>query len=95
MDTEGTITFRALTSADYRKLRTELRKQYEQDGRKWLAARKQAASAGEEFTDRKPVQPRYRTLDRVTDKSRAQRLAAAYQKKYDALKKAKQQANAT
>jgi len=94
MDTEGTITFRALTAAEYKKLKSGLQEGYVTKGKAWLAARKKAQEAGEEFAEPKPVKPRYKALDKMGTKTNAVKLAQKYQKKYDAAKRERDQAKA-
>ncbi|MFW6162439.1 MAG: hypothetical protein ACODAJ_06690 [Planctomycetota bacterium] len=89
MDTEGAITFRALTAKGYKELKAQLRKEYVTQGKAWLAARNKAQEAGEEFTEPKPVKPRYKALERISTKAVAEKLAAKYQRKYEELKRQK------
>ena len=42
----------------------------------------------------KPVKPRYKALDKMGSRANAQKLAAKYQKRYEAQKRAKEQAAA-
>ena len=95
MDTEGEITFQALTAAEYKKLKSSLQEGYVTKGKAWLAAKKKAEEAGEEFAEPRPVKPRYKALDKLSTKTNAVRLAQKYQKKYDAQKREKDQAKAT
>ena len=94
MDTEGKVTFQALTSDEYKKLKDELKKAYLEKGKKWLAAKKEAESSGAECTEPKPVKPRYRALDKMSSKANALKLAKKYQAKYEAQQKAKQKEGA-
>jgi len=89
MDTEGTITFHALTAIEYRKLKSSLQEGYVTKGKAWLAARKKAKEAGEEFAEPKPVKPRYKAIEKMSTKTNAIKLAQKYQKKYDAAKREK------
>lgn len=91
LDTEGKIGFRAMTASEYSKLKIELKKQYMEQGRKWVAASKKAESEGAECTVDKPVKPRYKSLDKLSSRANAQKLAAKYKQRYEAEKRAKEQ----
>jgi len=95
MDTTGEITFRALTAAEYKKLKSSLQERYVTKGRAWLAAKKKAEEAGEEFAEPKPVKPRYKALGKMSTKTNAVKLAQKYQKRHDAAKREKDEAKAT
>ena len=90
MDTEGKISFKAVTSSQYKELKAELKKEYAEKGKTWLAAKKKAEGAGSEFTDPKPVTPRYKALDKLSSMKSAQQMAQKYQKKYQAQQRAKE-----
>lgn len=90
MDTAGKIDFRALTADEYKKVKATLKKDYLAKGKAWLAAKKKAESDGAEFTDAKPVQPKYRALDKLASRANAQKLAQKYQKKHEEEQKAKE-----
>ncbi len=95
MDTEGEIAFKAVTADEYRKLKDELKKEYMAKGKTWLAARKKAEEAGDEFTDPKPVKPRYKALDKLSTKANALKLARRYQEKYEAEQRKKEEQEKT
>ena len=90
MDTEGKISFKAVTSSQYKELKAELKKEYAEKGKTWLAAKKKAEAGGSEFTDPKPVKPKYKALDKLTSRNSAQQMAQKYQKKYEVQKREKE-----
>ena len=94
MDTEGAISFRALSPAEYKKLKSDLQKEYLAKGKKWVAARKKAEADGAEFADPRPVKPRSKALDKMSTRANAQKLAAKYRKKHEEEQKAKKKAEA-
>jgi len=90
MDTEGTISFTAVTADEYKKLKEDLQADYVAKGKTWLAAKKKAEAAGEEFKEPQPVKPRYKALDKMSTQTNAARLAKKYQEKHEADQKAKE-----
>jgi len=89
-DTEGKIAFKALTSGQYKALKAELKKEYSEKGKTWLAAKKKAEADGSEFTDSRPVKPRYKALDKLSSRTSALKMAQKYQRKYEAQKREKE-----
>ncbi len=92
LDAEGKITFRAMTAKEYTKLKVDLKKAYTEKGKAWLAARKRAEADDAEFTEARPVKPRYKALDKVGSRASALKLAGKYQKQYEAKRRAKKEA---
>lgn len=90
MDVAGKVDFRALTADEYKKLKHEMTKDYVAKGKAWLEAQKKAEADGVAFAEPKPVQPKYRALDKMTSKANAVKLAEQYQKKHDEEQKAKE-----
>ena len=92
LDNDGKISHRALTAAQYKKLKGELQKKHTALGKKWLAAKKEAEADGVEFVDPKPIRPRYKALGKMSSRANALKLAAKYQRQYEARKRAKEKA---
>ncbi len=90
---DGDIRFVAASAGGYKKLKSQLKKEYLEKGKKWLEAKKKAGQAGKEFTESKPVKPKYRALREAASSSAALKLARGYQSKWEAKLKQKKEAS--
>ena len=90
LDNDGKIGHRALTASGYKQLKAELKRTYMDKGKQWVEAKKRAEAEGSEFTDARPVKPRYKAVDKSSSGATAQKLAKKCQSRYLAAKRARE-----
>jgi hypothetical protein len=93
-DHEGSVSFLALKSSEYKQREKQLAEDYKEACKAWVQARKLAKANGEEFSDPKPKTPiirkdkkRYKGKE---GKSEADAAAAALQQKYEEKQRARE-----
>ena len=93
-DHEGSVSFLALKSSEYKKREKQLVEDYKEACRAWVDARKFARANDEEFADPKPKAPIIRKDKKKykgkSGKAEADAAAAALQDKYEEKQRAKE-----
>lgn len=92
-DSDGSVSFAAYDSAALKKRQEELKKDYIEACKEWVAAKKEAVKNGEKFEEPKPVAPKVKS-SKVKGKVRADSAVAVLERKYEAYL-AKKQAKET